>query len=279
MYREAITDAGEVPFTPGYSAPESFVRGEIDAPADVFALGVTLYRLLTGEKLLGELQLAEQFQLMTRREHYQLLLDEQLGALGDAIEGQDLQDTRALLEDMLAWAPTERARANEVVQRAEVLEDQLSGPTLKRWAKRTTLAAEYSRIDGSLSGQTLPEDTIGETISVIPGVLPGGPASLPPHLAGQLSPELLAIAETTLGSTGASLPSPEGGLHTLNSVYSSGTLPAVTGSSPVKIERRREAPGSSRSVLVNVVVAFGIFVVVTVPMGTLVVMFFAWLNG
>jgi hypothetical protein len=32
-------------------------------------------------------------------------------------------------------------------------------------------------------------------------------------------------------------------------------------------------------VLVNVVVAFGIFVVVTVPMGTLVVMFFAWLNG
>ncbi|MFT4621899.1 MAG: serine/threonine protein kinase [Myxococcota bacterium] len=278
MYRQATTEAGEVPFTPGYSPPESFVRGETESPADIYALGVTVLRLLTGHKLLADMSLHEVFLVMRARDRYELILDEQLDLLSEAVDDALAPQVRDLVADMLAWDPDVRPNAAEVARRAEVLVDGMAGLTLKRWARASTLAEASEPREGPLSGQTLPEDTVGETIAVIPGVIPGGPATIPPHVAEAMSPELLAIAETAMASNGASLPAPEGGLKTLGSVFASGTLPAAN-IEPVKVERRKEAPGSSTNTMVNVVVAFGIFVVVTVPLGSLVVLFFAWLRG
>ncbi len=46
----SLTRAGMLIGSPSYMAPEVLAGGEVGPPADVWALGVTLYELLTGEK-------------------------------------------------------------------------------------------------------------------------------------------------------------------------------------------------------------------------------------
>ena len=43
------TTVGAKAVTPGYSPPEQYGRGRTDARSDVYALGATLYTLLTGQ--------------------------------------------------------------------------------------------------------------------------------------------------------------------------------------------------------------------------------------
>jgi len=46
--RTAVTKAGQILGTPHYMSPEQFESKEIDARADIYGLGATLFRLLTG---------------------------------------------------------------------------------------------------------------------------------------------------------------------------------------------------------------------------------------
>ena len=45
----ALTGAGQVLGTPHYMSPEQFEAGELDARSDIYSLGATFFRLLTGE--------------------------------------------------------------------------------------------------------------------------------------------------------------------------------------------------------------------------------------
>ena len=50
----ALTQVGQVIGTLEYMAPEQLIGGAIDARADVFAIGLVLYEMLTGEGAFGE---------------------------------------------------------------------------------------------------------------------------------------------------------------------------------------------------------------------------------
>lgn len=50
VYDKRVTATGAVAVTPGYSPPEQYSRGQTEARTDIYALGATVYALLTGNR-------------------------------------------------------------------------------------------------------------------------------------------------------------------------------------------------------------------------------------
>ena len=50
VYDKRLTATGAVAVTPGYSPPEQYGRGQTEARTDIYALGATVYVLLTGNR-------------------------------------------------------------------------------------------------------------------------------------------------------------------------------------------------------------------------------------
>lgn len=128
--REAKTQTSVMIGSPWYMAPERF-NGENDgAPADVYALGCTLYEVAArGGRLFSEL---------SSREHFLLALDPVAHDthVREHLHPLDIPtDVRWLLDRMLAFDPKERPSTVDVSERAEVLAEQIGGETLRRWCK------------------------------------------------------------------------------------------------------------------------------------------------
>lgn len=165
--REARTVTGDMPFTPGYAPPESFLEsGTIGAHTDVFALGVTTFRLLTGERFYGEIKLTGQVQLAHEPGAYAAHLDARLAALPDD------EGVRGLLREVLAFDPASRPSAATLEARCAELVDGMTGPTFRRWARGVQFPEPRSLEGAELVGRVLEEEVEG--IRIDPPTVPTG---------------------------------------------------------------------------------------------------------
>ena len=76
--RTELTEAGGLPFTPEYAAPEQVTDGPITVATDVYALGVLLYLLLSGRHPTGS-------GLTTTAEHLRAVVEREPASLSTAI--------------------------------------------------------------------------------------------------------------------------------------------------------------------------------------------------
>ncbi|MCB9744022.1 MAG: serine/threonine protein kinase [Alphaproteobacteria bacterium] len=124
--REAVSRSVQYG-TARYMAPERLTRGQSAHRSDVYALGVTFFELLTGQKL---------EQLPMSEELFNLQLSVRLDALRQrASLGPHVDFYEALLRSMLAYHIRDRVDAEVVEQRLAEHNDQLQGISLRRYCK------------------------------------------------------------------------------------------------------------------------------------------------
>jgi serine/threonine-protein kinase len=145
MQRRAKTAMGDVILTPGYGAPETLQFGVLGPAVDVFALGVTLYNMVTAETFYDNEDIGSQVLLASDSVEFGNYLDERLSLVED-------RDLYALLRDMLEFAHELRPSMAEVAERCERLSRRVGGPSLLQWSKTAVfpeVAAKVGRLDGA----------------------------------------------------------------------------------------------------------------------------------
>ncbi len=131
-----VTEPGKLVGTTSYMAPEQARAGAVGTPADIFALGVTFYELVSGERpFVGGTSMAV----------LAAILSEQPVPLGRLVPSTP-QPIDALVHRMLSKNPDERPSAREV---EDALASMASGDVLTAAAtaatRRTTVGREAER--------------------------------------------------------------------------------------------------------------------------------------
>ena len=106
--QEQLTVDGRLLGTPAFMAPELFLATDPDSSADVFALGVTLYMLVTGKLPYGSLNLEPLAQAVQQ-------VRDKAEPLADLVEGVDEDFTKAVMR-AISKEPEERPTAQELGQ-------------------------------------------------------------------------------------------------------------------------------------------------------------------
>ncbi len=192
LYRNADTAVGDMPFTPGYAAPESYTKGEQTERSDIYALGVTLYRLLVGERLFQGIALQQQFQVTASAERYEPFILERLERISAA------SDVKDLLRDLLAYEAPSRPTAAEVQARCDRIADTIPGPTHARWARAQHHHGPRN-VGGSLVGRTVNEDEANRVQLDSRDLFEDLGTPLPAHPNAAPSPKATGVTATALG--------------------------------------------------------------------------------
>jgi len=133
---DQVTEPGKLVGTTSYMAPEQAKAGAIGTPADIFALGVTLYELVSGERpFVGGTAMAV----------LAAILSEQPVPLARLIPSTP-PPLDALVHRMLAKNPDERPTSREIEEALTLMAsgDTLTSPTAAA-PRRTTVGREAER--------------------------------------------------------------------------------------------------------------------------------------
>ena len=199
MKRRAKTAAGDVLMTPGYGAPEALTYGVASPSVDIYALGVTLFRMVTMQKLFEGKPLSFQVSLAMDTVDYKEFMKARLRLVKN-------KEVRRLLADMLSHAPEHRPLSSEVRDRCEDIAAELDGPTLLKWVKEGGLPRSRSRPKGG--------ELAGKEVTVSGAVIAAGEAaklsdlSAAPEVSGEAPTELPPTEQPTTARDSGKLPPP-----------------------------------------------------------------------
>lgn len=187
--------------TLNYMAPEYIVTGEVSPAADVYGLGLSVWQIATGSAY---------GQPKVRQDAHERRLAERLGQLDPAFGA-----VRPVLEHMLAWDPHARPTAAEAEQLLQEAADELSGASLRSWARKTVAAALDQRPQApdkaGLVGQTCELDDPADRPQE--GISPAVPFAVPDPSASAVytGPDAQPPPEAAF-ALGAGAPGPGNGL-------------------------------------------------------------------
>jgi len=169
--RDAETIDAHAMGTLAFIAPEQWMMGSVTAAVDIYALGLSLLRVLTG-------QVVERIPLSQERYNARVI---ELAGLADGPEWPEAwrEDLRGLIRKMLSWNAPDRPSAAEVESRCLELADRAPGEGLAVLARRQVpvLVEERRRKYGQTS-IILPGDVTMTLNSVVPNTAPT-PVALP----------------------------------------------------------------------------------------------------
>ena len=141
--RSASTHTGLLVGTIGYLAPDRFVEEAVQPSADVYALGLVLYELLTGRRMYLDVGRVDVMRMAIDPKEHERFVQSSLASLGD-VPGPIVD----LLRQMLHPEHTRRPSAAAVEARAEALVEAIEGPSIRQWARERTWRPERTHTDG-----------------------------------------------------------------------------------------------------------------------------------